>query len=98
MLSGRECPDATRTRLGLNVAITTENPQTPVGAPSGRSLECRGAPMRQPEDALQRDVAVLSLRLIDPLGLERPERPDQLRAGLVGDDDIVDVSAFGRRV
>src|SRR4051812_44837660 len=51
-----------------------------------------------PKPALERDVAVLSLRLLDPLGLQGAQGADQLRARLVGDDHVVDVAALGRRV
>src|SRR5215208_7997605 len=47
---------------------------------------------------LQRDVAVLPLRLLDALGLQGAQGPDQLRARFVRNDDVVDVAAFGGRV
>src|SRR5215211_6912374 len=47
---------------------------------------------------LQRDVAVLALRLVDALGLQHAEGADQLRAGLAGLDDVVDVATLCRRV
>src|SRR5215207_9014647 len=47
---------------------------------------------------LERDVAVLALRPRLALGQQRLQRGDQLRARLVGDDHVVDVAAFGRRV
>src|SRR3954453_13218113 len=47
---------------------------------------------------LERDVPVLALRSLDPLGLEGAQRADQLRARLVRLDHVVDVAALGRRV
>ena len=41
---------------------------------------------------------MLSLRLLDPLGLQRPQGADQLRAGPARLDHVVDVAALGRRV
>ena len=46
----------------------------------------------------KRDVAVLALRPLDALGLQRLERVDQARARLVRDQHVVDVAALGRRV
>src|SRR5439155_17167804 len=48
--------------------------------------------------ALERDVPVLPLRLLDSLGLQGAQGPDQLRAGLVRLDHVVDVAALRRRV
>src|SRR3954454_15055624 len=50
---------------------------------------------RSSTQALQRDVAVLALRLFDALRLQRAQGADQLRAGLVRDDHVVDVAALG---
>src|SRR5438309_12098584 len=44
--------------------------------------------------ALQRDVAVLPRRDLLALRLEHPQRLDQLRPGLGGLDDIIDVTAL----
>src|SRR5215207_346997 len=75
----------------INGAITPVNAHWPLGAPGGVAI----APAKV---ALQRDVAVLSLGLLDPLRLERAKGADQLRAGLVRDDHVVDVSALRGRV
>src|SRR3954451_4723515 len=52
---------------------------------------------RSSTQALQRDVAVLALRLLDALRLQRAQGADQLRAGLVRDDHVVDVAVLGGR-
>src|SRR4051794_5414577 len=57
--------------------------------------ECEGGPA---PPLLQRDVAVLAAGPRLALGEERLKRGDDLGAGLVGDDHIVDVPALSRRV
>src|SRR3546814_18915230 len=48
--------------------------------------------------SLQRNGSVLALGPGHALGLQRLERADDLGAGFVGEEDLVDVAALGRRV
>ena len=73
-------------------------PSPPPATPSCASPGASSATTPTPSpSASERDVPVLALRRLHALGQQRLERGDDLRARLVGDDDVVDVAALGRR-